>query len=272
MTILREYRSWWKLQGRSPAVADDYCRYLAGLAKQVPLESATLADVLDYVAAAETAPTRRQRARAAKSFYRWGFEQDALPDASWWRRIPSLNEKASPQPTTEPEQVDDLLRSIKGNTFAAARDRAIVGVLWCSGVRRSELVRLRVVDVGEGFLSVISSKGARPRLVPLSPQASGLLLRYMRVRDKHPFRDSPSLWLGERGPISACGVREMLERRGAPSSHSFRRGWCCDNLRAGISQASIQVAAGWSGPQMVSRYSAMLSNEVSLSEFSRRYA
>lgn len=270
MRTLKEFTGWWRLQGRSPRVADDYCAYLAQLAKRVPLDEATLADVIEYVADAATVPTQRQRGRATKAYYRWANDQEAI-DAPWFKRIPVIVEKATPQPTVTPEQVDEVLRSIKGNGFTACRDRAIVAVLWASGVRRSELVKLKVTDVGEGFLSVLSAKNARPRLAPLSPMASTALLKYLRLRDRHAFTASPALWLGERGALSACGVREALERRGSPSCHSFRRGWCVNSLRLGVSQASVQSAAGWTGPAMVSRYSATLAHELSMDEFSRAW-
>jgi hypothetical protein len=45
-----------------------------------------------------------------------------------------------------------------------------------------------------------------------------------------------------------------------------------DSLRHGVSQTSVQSAAGWSGPAMVSRYCRQLAGELSMEEFSRRWA
>jgi site-specific recombinase XerD len=138
--------------------------------------------------------------------------------------VPVLTEKATHQPTAAREQVDDVIRSIKGTTFTAVRDRAIMALLWSSGIRRSGLIKLKLTDVAEGFIRVESAKGGRPRLAPLSSQASTLLLRYLRARDKHAFPSATALWLGERGPLSACRVRELLERRSAPCVAQFPHG------------------------------------------------
>jgi len=246
-------------------VVDEYSRYLALLAALVPLVEATLGDIMEFVADAPTIPVQRQRGRACKAFYKWAHTNEVI-DAPWFARIPVIVEKARPQATTTPEEVSAVLHSIKGNSFQAVRDRALVAVLWSSGIRRSELVKLRVNDVGEGFLQVQSAKGGRPRLPSLRPTAAALLLKYLRARGKHAHCRSEALWVGERGALRACGVRELLERRGSPSAHAFRRGWCVDSLRSGVSQPSVQAAAGWKSGAMVTRYSGALADELSMSD------
>lgn len=119
-------------------------------------------------------------------------------------------------------------------------------------------MRVEDLDVEQRCVMVIGAKGGKPRLAPLSPEAARYLLRYLRHRAVHPHAASPALWLGERDPLADQGIRQVLERRGAPSAHAFRRGWCVDSLRTGVSQTSVQAAAGCAGPAMVSRYSSTL--------------
>jgi len=237
------------------------------------LDEATLAEVLDFVADGTTPSLRRQRSRACRSFYKW-TTQEGVYDATWWTRIPSLNEPATPQATATVDDVATTLAAIRGQDFTAARDRALVAVLWCSGMRRSEVVRMTVTDLDTdlGAITVIGAKGGKPRLAPLSPDATRLVLRYLRQRDRHPHAHRDALWLGERGALTAAGLRSLLRRRHAPTPHAFRRGWGVDSLRAGVSQTSVQAAAGWSGPSMVTRYSAALRDELSVAEFGRRWA
>ena len=80
--------------------------------------------------------------------------------------------------------------------------------------------------------------------------------------------------LFDRDPrvVSRELLGKVLVRLGAPSAHAFRRGWTVDSLRHGVSQTSVQSAAGWSGPAMVSRYCRQLAGELSMEEFSRRWA
>jgi integrase/recombinase XerC len=263
MRTLTEWRAWWRLQGRSMTTQREYQRYLVQLAQRVPLEEATLADVLEFVADGTTPAVRRQRSRSCMAFYRWAHSE-GVTEAGWWQRVPSPNEPAAPQRTVTVDDVTTTLGTIRGQTFTAARDRALIAVLWSSGLRRSEVARMCVddIDLDQGCVMVIGAKGGKPRLAPLSPEAARYLLRYLRHRAVHPHAASPALWLGERGPLVDQGIRQVLERRDAPSAHAFRRGWCVDSLRAGVSQTSVQAAAGWSGPQMVSRYSAGAARRV----------
>ena len=112
--------------------------------------------------------------------------------------------------------------------------------------------------------------GQVPRVAPLSPEAVKHIRVYLR---KHPrIGETGPQWLGARGPIGPDAIRQAMERLGAPSPHAFRRGWTVDSLRAGLSQTSVQAAAGWSSGAMVSRYTRALAGDLAMEEFSRRWA
>jgi hypothetical protein len=84
-------------------------------------------------------------------------------------------------------------------TFKTRRD-AILQLLWATGLRRSELARLLVGDVDcEAQHRVVSkSKTGRPRVVPISPQATTAVLSYLRQRALHVHAGRPELWLSTR--------------------------------------------------------------------------
>jgi site-specific recombinase XerD len=128
MRTLTEWRAWWRLQGRAMTTQSECQGYPAQLAAQVPSDEATLAEVLEFVADRSTPSIRRQRSRACRSFYKWTTQPGVL-DASWWTRIPSLNEPATPQATATVDDVGTTLAAIRGQDFTAARDRALVAVL-----------------------------------------------------------------------------------------------------------------------------------------------
>jgi site-specific recombinase XerD len=197
MKMLAEWRAWWRLQGRSMATVGEYQRYLVQLAPRVPLDEA-LSDVLEFVTDGTTPSTRRQRSRSCRAFYRWAHGE-GLTDAAWWQRIPSLNEPAAPQRTVTVDDVTTTLGTIRGQTFTAARDRALIAVLWSSGLRRSEVARMRVedLDLERRCVMVVGAKDGKPRVAPLSLEAGRYLLRYLRHRAAHQHATSPALWLGE---------------------------------------------------------------------------
>ena len=121
MRTLAEWRAWWRLQGRSMTTQREYQRYLVQLVQRVPLEDATLADVLEFVADGTTPAVRRQRSRSCRAFYRWAHGEGVM-EADWWQRVPSLNEPATPQATVTVDDVATTLAAIRGQTFAAARN------------------------------------------------------------------------------------------------------------------------------------------------------
>lgn len=71
-------------------------------------------------------------------------------------------------------------------------------------------------------------KGRRHRGLPLGNRSVTAIDRYMRQRRTHPCADSPDLWLGKKGPMTAGGVAQMMRRRGKQAGvdalhpHQFR--------------------------------------------------
>lgn len=66
----------------------------------------------------------------------------------------------------------------------AARDKALIEVLWSCGLRRSKIALLAIEDVNfyEGFLVVRTSKTGKPRIAPLSPSARHALRKHIGKR------------------------------------------------------------------------------------------
>ena len=140
------------------------------------------------------------------------------------------------------------------------RDKALVEVLWSCGLRRSEIARLDISDVNfsEGFLIIRTSKTGKPRIAPLSPSARNALRKHIGKRSQ-----------GSLFGMTTNAIRLCLMRLGAPSAHSWRRGWAVQALRNGVSETSVRAAAGWSSGAMVARYTRTLSGELAVEEFQR---
>ncbi len=116
------------------------------------------------------------------------------------------------------EQVDALLAAPDIATPKGLRDRALIEVLYATGLRVSELVGLRQVDVrlDEGYVQCLG-KGSKERIVPLGEEASGWVKRY--VRDVRPGllrgRQAPWLFLNARGArLSRVGFWKLLKEYG----------------------------------------------------------
>lgn len=112
----------------------------------------------------------------------------------------------------------DEMLALLGATFrggpTGARDRALIVVLWRSGLRISEALALRPkdVDLALGTLSVLHGKGDKRRVVGMDPQAAAVLADWMRVRGE--------LGIGRGCPVFCCISRPQ---RGRPMQASVFR-------------------------------------------------
>jgi integrase len=249
---LDEFVSDWKLSGKSPSTATTYCRYLREL-DEFTDGTVTLASTKVWLASAPSAETARGRARAVRAFGRWAAKHDG-PDWSWWRDVPLASTPPTPQPTVEEADYRAAVRACRRD-----RDRLAIELLWCTGCRVSEIARLVGDDINLAARAAVvrTSKTKTPRMVPLSAAAVKLIRRHGGV-------GTASLT-----GMSSVAIQQMLKRIGAPSAHAWRRGWAVRALRNGVSQTSVQAAAGWSSGAMVTRYTSAVSSELALAEFAR---
>ena len=245
---LDEFVTDWQLTGRAASTAATYRRYLEQF--DTFASSPTLLTAKEWLLTSASADTARGRARALRAFGAWAEHSDG-PEWVWWRDVPLANTTHRPQPTVDERTYEQVSAACGSN-----RDQLVVELLWCTGLRVSELARLAHtdIDLAGGCAVVRQSKTGRPRLVPLSDRACRLIRRQTN--------DDGSL-LG----MSAHAIQLMVRRLGAPSAHAWRRGWAVHALRSGVSQTSVQAAAGWSSGAMVTRYTAAVSGELAISEF-----
>jgi len=251
---LDEFQADWALARRAVSTGRYYRRYLEQLDAHTGGDI-TLATVKVWLADSPSAETARGRARAVRAFGKWGESNDG-PDWSWWPKVPL----AATHPTPQPTVTEDVYRAVRGRC-TSLRDALIVELLWSTGLRASELERLTRDDINltDRFVVVRTSKSGKPRLAPLSDQACRLIRRH---------QESGRELIG----ITRHGIRLLMRRLDAPSPHAWRRGWAVHALRRGISQASVQAAAGWTSSGMVTRYIASLSIETAMFEFSKTVA
>ena len=174
---------------------------------------------------------------------------------AWWNDLPLAVERARPQATVT---LDDYL-AVRSRV-TRPRDAVIVELLWCTGMRRSEIARAQAEHLNPaiGILTIPVSKTGKFRTVPLSPSATAALKGFLKERSTGPLTQ-----------LTSDGIRSVLRRLDAPPAHAWRRGWAVHALRNGVSEVSVRTIAGWSSGAMVARYTAALSNELAVAEFER---
>ena len=128
---------------------------------------------------------------ALRGFYRWALQERLLAeDPTLLVARPKIG-RPLPKSLTEAD-VDALLAAPDVDTTLGLRDRAMLEVLYASGLRVSELVGLTLsqINLRQGLVRVVG-KGNKERLVPLGEEAQDWLVRYLR--------DSRPLLLGDEG-------------------------------------------------------------------------
>jgi integrase len=253
--LFEEFRFDWVLAGKAPRTVDGYITYLRSMVASGAHGS--LSEAKKWVNRAQGAPTRRKRAQAIRAFGVWA-EQSNISLCHWWRKVPLGIELQQPQDTVTQEQFEAALASV-----TSPRDRALILMLWTTGMRRSEIANVTVgdVDTSGGFIVVRNTKTRVPRVVPIAPQLRKALRPLLG-------RSSGSLLLG----MSSNAIRLYLARRTLPSAHAWRRGWAVAALKSGVSETSVRSVAGWSSGAMVARYTRKLSGEVAMAEFLARWS
>jgi integrase/recombinase XerD len=143
--------------------------------RSIELARAARADILDYIAwRVESGAKPRSTARQLSSFrrfYRYLLREGALSeDPTAQIAMPKIG-RALPQSLTE-EEVESLLAAPIVNEPLGHRDRAMLEVLYATGVRVSELINLKMaqINLNQGVLRIIG-KGDRERLIPLGDEA-----------------------------------------------------------------------------------------------------
>jgi integrase len=176
-----------------------------------------------------------------------------------------------PVPVFTGEELSRLERSCAGRGFAERRDAAVIAVLEATGIRLSELAGIRYdpddpqrgdVDLWRREITV-RGKGRKTRTVKISRGAACSLDRYIRVRARHAQAYRPQLWLGagNRGPMTASGLYQVIARRGRECGievfpHRFRHHFSHSWLERGGAEGDLMELNGWASPQMLRRYGA----------------
>jgi integrase/recombinase XerD len=205
--------------------------------------------------AAGLAPTSIRRAQSAVRTYYAFLMADGAVSADPTDRLESPRVDRRLPDFLSLEEVTRLLEAPDPTRPLHWRDRAILELLYATGVRVSELVDLPLaaLDLEEG-LATIFGKGAKERLVPIGAPARRALSRYLR--DVRPLLDAGKgagrVFLNSRGrPLSRESVwtlvKEAARRAGITkqvSPHTLRHTFATHLVEGGADLAAVQELLG----------------------------
>jgi len=201
-----------------------------------------------------SAATIKLHAVALRIFFRFLVQRRLLErDPTEFLGVPKI-ERYLPETLSAPD-VERLLSAAAGQTPLELRDRAIVELLYASGLRVAELcgARLENLDLENGFIRVLG-KGNKQRLVPVGAGARRALTRYLR--DGRPAlvgrRSGGEVFLSVRGRKLTNQriwqlVRELAQRAGLEEKihpHMLRHSFATHLLEGGADLRIIQEMLG----------------------------
>lgn len=205
--------------------------------------------------------TLRSRWIALRNLYGWALDEDEIT-VNPMAKVKV--EKANPKPTRMVSSADlaALLKACEGRDFLDRRDYALVRMMVATGLRLSEILGLRVVDLDltKRVAFVEHGKGDRARFVRFDAQTAQALDRYKRARARHTHATSPWLWISRLGRLSNNGVPYILNRRAEMAGidhvhpHALRHTWADRCKSAGMSDSDLKELGGWESDEVMRRY------------------
>ncbi|MFT5680006.1 MAG: integrase/recombinase XerC [Myxococcota bacterium] len=235
--------------------------------RELALEDATLQNIRGWLAAGTSRPgqpsrrlspaTLSRRIAAVRNFYRWMVRSKHLEDSPAER----LSTPRVPVSTPRFLDVNEAAAVVENPTQSGwylLRNRALMELLYGSGVRIGEAVSLDVpdIDIDERMVRVTQGKGRRDRVVPFGPPAARALKDWIGSMGGQGalFRNKNG------GRLSARSARQIVRNAGVNNGvprvhpHALRHSCATHLLGAGADLRSIQEQLGHASLSTTQRY------------------
>ena len=254
--------SVWLEDGLSALTLAAYRRDLNALAlwlhtQNTSLSSAVEADLQAYFAHRHTdtkATSANRRMTVFRRFYRWALRDNRLLVDPTLKLLSAKQPQRLPKSLSE-AQVEALLNAPDTDTALGLRDRAMLELLYASGLRVSELVNLPLLSLNlrEGVLR-ITGKGDKERLVPFGEEAGDWMQHYLDTARNELLakKNSPAVFVTQRGVAMSRVMFWMLIRKYALladihvplSPHTLRHAFATHLLNHGADLRAVQMLLG----------------------------
>ena len=221
------------------------------------LDSTAEADLNGYFAAKHAqsrATTANRRLTVFKRYFRWAL-RERLITADPTLRLESARQPLRVPKTLTEAQVEALLGAPDVDQPLGLRDRAMLELMYASGLRVSELVTLKTfnVSMGEGVLRVLG-KGSKERLVPFGQVAGDWITRYLAQARPAILagQQTDDLFVTARGKGMTRVMFWMLVKKHAHagditaplSPHTLRHAFATHLLNHGADLRAVQMLLG----------------------------
>lgn len=269
------------LKGAADNTLDAYARDVAGflaflsehkggLQGLAPLARITVPDMRAWMAFTRGqdvgARSLARKLSAVKSFYRWLSEREGFePTAVLATRSPKFQRKL-PRPVSV-EAAREVIATAEAQSLTpwiAARDQAVITLLYGCGLRISEALALDGDAHPLAEALRITGKGGKERIVPVLPAARDAVARYVRLCPWPMGSDTPLFFGARGGRLNARSVQKVMEavrlQLGLPASatpHAMRHSFATHLMNAGGDLRAIQELLGHASLSTTQAYTAV---------------
>lgn len=261
--LIRDFSLYLNLQrGLSANTVEAYARDLQHLREflgdDASVTQADLDTLHNFLASLHdfglSLASRARLVAALRSFYRYLAAEGHIDHDPTLLLESPKTERTLPDVLSVGE-IDAMIAAIPPDKEEADRNRAIIEMLYGSGLRVSELCNLRIsrFSASEG-LAIIEGKGAKQRIVPVSPGAISAIKVYLADRERQTIQpgEEDILFLNRRGRrltrvMVFYIVRQLAELAGISktvSPHTLRHSFATHLLEGGANLRAIQQMLG----------------------------
>ncbi len=217
------------------------------------------------------AATISRNIASIKAFYHYLWKEGKVPgDISEALKPPKI-EKKIPEILSE-EQVNRLLEQPGTESPKEVRDKAMLELLYATGIRVTELISLKVTDVNLKLGFIVCRDNNKERVVPFGREAKNALLRYLESarRDMIENEEEDTLFVNYSGqPMSRQGFWKLIKYYAKKAGieeditpHTLRHSFAAHLVENGADLRSVQEMLGHSDISTTQIYAAMNHNHI----------
>ena len=212
--------------------------------------------------------TINRKITSIKSFLSWSAENNYF-DRSLIKPVTSLKTEMNLPNVLTANYINELLDSLPINTGKEIRDKAILELMYSSGIRVSEVSNLLTSDIRSNKSMKVLGKGNKERILPITERAFNSIKNYINTyRDTFTNEKSGQyLFLGVRGgKLSDREIRRIVKIRVGTFPHSLRHTFATHLLDGGADLRIVQELLGHSDPNTTQIYT-----HVSKKQMKKKY-
>lgn len=218
-----------------------------------------------------SAATVSRNIACLKSFYHFLFSKGIVnKDISERLKAPKVEKKLPEIMTTE--EVIRLLEQPGGDSDKEIRDKAMLELLYATGIRVSELITLKVSDVNMQMGYIVCHDGSKERVIPFNREAKVALKRYLENARSSMAEDSKldTLFVNCSGlPMSRQGFWKLIKHYAKKANivaditpHTLRHSFAAHLVENGADLKSVQEMLGHSDVSTTQIYANLTNNKI----------